>query len=95
MKYYIVAFRSYAYCLNEDQLTEFNKMKSDLESDYNICEQFSDYEISECKPIECQPSEAFIYAYGYRIPRDIYDEFLEWAGLNANMSAYEKYKVKH
>lgn len=95
MKYYIVAFRSYAYCLNEEQLEEFNKMRSNLESDYYICEAFADYEISECKPIECTPSEAFIYAYGYRVPRDIYDEFIEWARLNANLSAYEKYKVTH
>ena len=36
-----------------------------------------------------------IYAYGYRVPRDIYDEFIEWARLNANMAAYEKYKVAH
>ena len=93
MKHYIVAYKSLAYCLDEDQLGRFNQMRLNHELAEDICCEFEDQEISKCTPIECNPSEVFIYAYGYEVPRDKFDLFLDSRKKGFNLQQFEQYKV--
>lgn len=93
MKHYIVAYKSLAYCLNEDQLSDFKKMIQNGESDYYINEALEEYEVSLCKEVECDPGEVVVNAYGYDIPRDKFELFLDCYKMRANLQQFEQYKV--